>query len=173
MLVLYILIGIVLLVTAALFLPISVDLKYNKEFTFKVKVTGFKVYPKPEKPQQNEPLEKTPTKQKGIFEILKEKHGFVGAVREIFSFAKDCIEPLKHFLKFVHFKKVRLLIKVVGEDAAKTAVDYGLTCSAVYPLLSFVEGFANVKYKKMDCTGSCGICIVCTFPDLFGCNLSE
>ncbi len=150
MIALYILIGIILLLGLVLFLPISVSLKFNKELTCKVSVAGFKVYPKPSKPKKElKALEKT-AEQKGFFEILKKKRGFTGAIKEIFLFLKDCIEPLKYFLRFVSFKKVKLSIGVVGDDAAKTAVEYGLVCSAVYPVLSFVENLANVSYKKVD-----------------------
>lgn len=150
MIALYILIGICLLFVAVIFLPISVSLKFKKELTFKVDVAGFKIYPKQKNLKSESKTTESPIKQKGIFEVLKEKRGFVGAVKEIFSFMKNCIEPSKRFLRFVNFKKVRLYISVVGEDAAKTAVDYGLACSAVYPTLSCLEELANVSYKKID-----------------------
>lgn len=57
---------------------------------------------------------------------------------------------LKHFLKFINFKKIKLELKVGGDNAAKTAIDYGITCSAVYPVLSLLETVADVKYKKIN-----------------------
>ena len=91
-----------------------------------------------------------PKKEKNFFEKLKDKKGFVGAVKEVFAFVKDCLIPLKLFLRFVKFRDIRLFIAVVGEDAAVTATNYGLVCSAVYPTLSFLESVANAKYKSVD-----------------------
>lgn len=152
MLVLYILLGIILLITIALFLPISITLKFNKELVYTVKVVGIKVFPNKKRGETQEKAEdaKIAQEPKGFFEQLKEKRGFIGAIKEILVFLKDCITPLKLFLKFVSFKNVRLSVNVVGEDAAKTAVDYGAACTAIYPLLSFVEAHANVNYKKID-----------------------
>lgn len=151
MVVLYILIGLILVVAFAFFLPISVSLKYNKKLAYKVKIAGIKVYPnKSKKTKEQENTANTPKKQNSFFDSLKQKRGFVGAIKEIAVFVKDCVTPIKLFLRFVHFKNVRLYVGIVGEDAAKTAVDYGAACSAVYPALSFIEGIANVSYKSVD-----------------------
>lgn len=152
MLALYIFIAIILLITAVLFLPISITFKYNKELIYTVRVAGIKVFPNKKKPKKQERDEDSEIAQKpkNFFEQLKERRGFVGAIKEIFAFFKDCITPLKLFLRFVAFKNVRLELNIVGEDAAKTAVDYGMACTAAYPLLSFAEKYSNIKYKKID-----------------------
>ena len=57
---------------------------------------------------------------------------------------------IKKFLRHIFIKKVNLNINVVGQDAAQTAIEYGAVCSAVYPVLSFVQGLGNVSYEKID-----------------------
>ncbi len=155
MFLLYILGSFLLLLTVASLLPVSVKLSYDDEFKYKVKIAFITLDFEKEKPKKqkksNKPKEKTvKNTKKNFFEKLKDKKGFVGAVKEIFSFVKDCVEPLKKFLRFVQFSDIRLFVAVVGDDAAQTAIDYGIICSAVYPTLSFVEGFANLQYKSVD-----------------------
>ena len=54
------------------------------------------------------------------------------------------------FLKTVKFRKVEVGITVASDDAAKTAIEYGAVCSAVYPVLSLLYSKANIKYKQID-----------------------
>ena len=154
MIVLYILGGLAFLIIVALFLPLTVSLDFKEELTYKIKLAFFKVYPGKEKanqtPQEENTSKESSASQKGFFTKLKEKRGFVGAVKEIFSFLKDCLPTFKKFLRFVKFDKVRVDITVASEDAAKTAIDYGIVCSATYPVLAFVDSIANVRYKKID-----------------------
>ncbi len=155
MIVLYILGGLVALVAIVLLLPISVSLNYNEKLCYKIKIAFIKIpigkekedVPEKETEKKTDNTEKT---NKNFFTKLKEKKGFSGALREIIDLIKDSITPLKQFLRFLKFRDVKLSVAVVGEDAAKTAVDYGLVCSAVYPILSFVEGFSRIKYKNVD-----------------------
>ena len=155
MIALYILVVVLLLIAAILLLPVSVHLAYCEDFSVKVKFFGIKVFPLKEKKQtkkKDKPQSK-PKKEnqlKTSFQKLKEKHGFSGAVKEIFAFLKDCLKHLGGFLKTVKFKKVKLNLVVAENDAFKTAIKYGEVCSVVYPLLSYLENNANVKYKKID-----------------------
>ncbi|MBQ4119207.1 MAG: DUF2953 domain-containing protein [Clostridia bacterium] len=156
MFLLYILGGLLGLFTVALLLPVSVALSYNGEFKYKLKIAfvtlNFNKKEKPKKQKKNDKQQKkTEVKpEKSFFEKLIDKKGFAGAVKEIFTFVKDCAVPLKRFLRFVKFRDIRLFIAVVGDDAAGTAVDYGVVCSAVYPTLSFIENLASLQYKSVD-----------------------
>ena len=49
-------------------------------------------------------------------------------------------------LKRMRIKRFRLIAVCAGEDAADTAIEYGVLCSAVYPLLGYIE--TNVKSMK-------------------------
>ena len=155
MIALYILAVLLLLIILVLLLPVSVDLSYYEDFSVKVKFAGIKVFPLKEK-KETEKKDKPQAKPKKenqlktSFQKLKEKHGFSGAIKEIFAFLKDCLKHLGGFLKTVKFRKVKLNLVVAESDAFKTAIKYGEVCSVVYPVLSHLESKANIKYKKID-----------------------
>ncbi len=156
MFLLYILGIFLILAVVVLLLPVNLNLLYDGDFEYKLKVAFVTLnLDKSEKPKQKNKISNTPKKteqkkEKSFFEKLTDKKGFVVAVKEIFAFVKDCTVPLKRFLKFVKLKDICLFIAVAGDDAAQTATNYGLVCSAVYPTLSFVEGFVNLQYKSVD-----------------------
>ena len=149
-----IILAIVLLVLLFLFLPFNLSFSYNNEFSFCVKISGITVYKPKEKKKTTKKaknsVNKDKTKEKNIFEKLKEKLGFIGALKEIFHFLKKTISNTKKYIKRLKFKKTELSIIIATDDAAKTAVDYGVACSIVYPCLSLLESCVNIKYKKID-----------------------
>ncbi len=156
MVALYIVAGIFLLLLLVLLLPVGVYTQYFDSFVCKIKLCGITVYkitpaPKREKKSKaSSKPKKLPEKKENVFKKLQNKMGFVGAVREIFSFASDCIVHIKKLLKHIYFKKVNLNITVASEDAAKTAISYGAVCSAVYPTMALLDTSANVSFKKID-----------------------
>lgn len=158
MIALYILAGLLLVIALILLLPVSVFIDYKDVFSLKVKFFGFKVFKadnqsdKPQQKTENEsvPKEKKENKVKSSFEILKDKKGFSGAVKEVFKFIADCLKHVGKFLKTVKFRKVEFNLTVATEDAAKTAIEYGALCTAVYPTLSFFNSISNVKYKRIN-----------------------
>ncbi len=157
MIAVYILAGLLILILLILLLPVGVYLKYDGDFAFKVKFAGIKVYELKEKKQKADTKEK-PVKTEKVkenrlktsFEKLKDKHGFVGAIKEIFGFFRSCINHLGYLLKTMKFKRVCMDLSVAGEDAAATAIRYGQVCSVVYPVLSFFQSKTNVKYKQIN-----------------------
>ncbi len=153
MIVLYILVGLLALITLILLLPVSLDLRFQEELDFKVKFAGIRLFA-PKKKNNNpngQPIkEKKDNQFKTVFKKLKDKKGFGGAVKEIFVFFRYCLKHLGYLLKTMKFKKVCLDLNIVGEDAAKTAIQYGEVCAVAYPVLSFFQSVANVKYKKIN-----------------------
>ncbi len=152
MFVLYILGALVLIIALLLCLPLRVNLKFFEDFYYDIKILGFKVYPPKEKEEKSEKPQNTAQKntEKSLFQKLQEKRGFKGAVKELFSFFGSVLNPLKRFLKFIKFRNIKVSLSVAGEDAAKTAIDYGMVCSIVYPVLSLFDSILNVKYKSID-----------------------
>ena len=156
---LYILAIILILIILGLLLPVRVILAYTEDFSVAVKFAGITVFSgkKKEQPQKNNQKQEKPKEKpkkteylKTSFQKLKQKYGFSGAVKEIFCFLNRCIKHLGWFLKTVKFRKVQLGITVASDDAAKTAIEYGAVCSAVYPVLSLFYSKANIKYKQID-----------------------
>ena len=89
-------------------------------------------------------------KPPNFFEKMKNKHGFSGTIRELFEFAGDCLKKVKKLLSHLKLRKLFLDISVGAKDAATVAVEYGAVCSAVYPVLSFLNAKADVKLKKVN-----------------------
>lgn len=61
--------------------------------------------------------------------------------RLLFSLIKEIIELLKN----VTVKKFHIDILATGEDAAKTALNYGRCCAAVYPICGLINSKLCVK----------------------------
>lgn len=152
MIALYIIGTVVLITVVVLMLPLKVNLKFCEDFSLKVKFAFITLYKTEEKQEtkQKETIQKTQVKKESLFQKLKSKNGFTGAIKEIFAFLGQVFEHLKVLFRFVWFKNVNLNLSVAGEDAAQTAIKYGAVCSVVYPVLSFFDSIANVKYKRIN-----------------------
>lgn len=155
---LIIILAVLAFIVLLLFIPISVYIKYDGDFSVKLKVAGVKAYelepkedikePKPD----NESDKKVKKQTEKAFDKLKKKHGFTGAVKEIITLIKAVLERLKDSLKYIGVRKLCIDIKVATGDAATTAIEYGAVCSAVYPVLTFIDGIANIKMKSINVT---------------------
>lgn len=157
-----IIIGILLLIIAAiLFLPVKVFIDFKDSFLIKIKFFGIKVFEtrpekdesKPQKAETNsgKKTEKSTENQaKRIFLRLKEKHGFTGAVKEVLSFLLDCLTHIKRLLRHIKIKRICLDITVASSDAAKTAIEYGSVCSAVYPTLALIDTVPNIGFREIN-----------------------
>lgn len=153
-----IIVGVLLLcVIIALLLPISFYFKYDNDFYFKVKIAGIKVYEiEPEQDSQNlnltdvESDKEVEKQEKSFFKKLKDKNGFIGAVKEIAKFVQDLLRTLGDNVKYITVKNLLVNITVASNNAAKTAIEYGALCTAVYPVLSLINSVLNVKMKKIN-----------------------
>ncbi len=150
MIALYIIGAIILLLFAVLLLPFKVQLAFLEDFSFKVKFLFFTVYKPKEKQEKKVAKQQPQEKKQSLFQKLKDKKGFIGAVKEVFVFLSEVLGHIKYLFRFIRFKNVRFNLNVTGDDAAETAINYGIVCSAVYPVLSFFDSIAKVKYKKID-----------------------
>lgn len=66
----------------------------------------------------------------------------------------DCVKAAKPYVKRL-FKKIRfddVFVEIVvgGDDAAKTAVSYGVHCAAAHGLVCFLKNTVSFKAKKID-----------------------
>ena len=156
MLALYIIGGIILLILLILLLPITAQVKFNDDFSVKIKFLGITVYklkPDDEKAESKEKTEKpkeAKAEEKGLFTKLMDKQGFKGAVKEIFILLLNILKATKKHLLKIKFRKVKMDLIIVGSDAAMTAIDYGAVCSLAYPLLSFIDQNLNIKLKQIN-----------------------
>lgn len=162
MIFLIILVAVLLLLLAILFLPIDVSVGFLNDFYVKVKFAGIKVFEtdgkdNEDQEQISESDESEPDKPKKedsapkkLFGFLKEKYGFIGAVKTLFSFFSDVLYHIKKFLKHIKIKKVILNLTVAGQDAAQTAIEYGVACATVYPVTAMLSSCAEIRFKSIN-----------------------
>ena len=153
---LIIVLAVLAFIVLLLLIPISLHIKYDGDFSAKLKIAGVKAYevaPKEdmEKPKPDTESDKKVKKQtEKAFDKLKKKHGFAGAVKEIFSFIEAVLKGLKKQLSHIAIRKLCLEVKVATGDAATTAIEYGAVCAAIYPILTFIDSTLNVKMKSIN-----------------------
>lgn len=153
---LIIILSVLALLVLILFLPVGVHIKFDGEFFAKIKILGIKIYKI--EPQNDIEREKSDTESdkqaeesgEKLFKKLKDRLGFSGTVKEVFELIKSILEGLKKHLRHIAIRSVNLNIKVASDDAALTAIEYGVVCSTVYPVLSVLGNVGNIKYKKIN-----------------------
>lgn len=149
-----------LAVCALLLLPLSAYIKFDGDFYVKLKIGGigaFEIEPGQDEPKKKKPRDtesdKTAEKQGiGLFERIKRKKGFAGAVREILTFVGAVLTRIKKQLPHIAVRRLCLTIVAAGSDAAQTAIEYGGICCVAYPILSLVDSAANVQMKQINIT---------------------
>lgn len=151
---LFILISLIVLFLLLLFLPVSLDLDYNKKILMNVRFCGFKIFSNNKPQKQSEPSqesEKNIPKNSDNFlnNIYKEK-GLIGTVRYLSGLTKIIINKIKYILRFIKIRKLRFLLSVATPQASETAVIYGAVCSAVYPCFSALFSYTDCKAEKID-----------------------
>ncbi len=155
---LIIVLSVLAFIVLLLLIPISVHIEYDGDFFVKLKIAGIKAFEAEPKEEIKEPSPDTESDKKAkkqtekAFDKLKKKHGFAGAVKEIFVFLKAVLERLKGSFKHIAVRRLCLDIKVASGEAAATAIEYGAVCSAVYPVLAFIDSIASVKMKSINVT---------------------
>ena len=160
MIALYIIGAVLLILCVLLFSPVTVRLKFDKDFYFKTEFLGicfFRI--EPQKKEKNKNSKNTVSDKKTekateneaekLWDKLKEKYGFTGAVKKLFGLFFKILTPLKAFLKRIKIKNLKLKLVVAGEDAAATAIEYGTVCSAVYPIMALLESCVGIKAENI------------------------
>ncbi len=171
MVVLYI-IGITLVVILALLIFILLlkvklffDFSTDSGFSFKIGILFFTFDLTKEKPEKDkdkeEKKEKKPSKLlrriKKFFGIdvisdsdaLKEnveEGGISSTVNRVVTAVSLIAGQIFWLLKKFTIKKLRVFVVCGGSDAADTAMQYGLVCAAVYPMVGYLD--TNLKTEK-------------------------
>lgn len=156
---LWIILSVVAFLLLLLLLPVSVRLSLEEGFTAKVCYAGIPVYSSDrqeksqnrgmESPKENETsLQRRKTEN--FFEKLRREKGFQGAVRYLARICGIMLKKLAWFVKRLKLRGFRLNITVATEDAARTAIEYGLLCTAVYPVLTLLFSLTGCRAKQID-----------------------
>lgn len=149
MLALYIILGIIALITALLFIEIKISICYKELFFIKIKYI-FTVYNSDK--QKVSKSKKADSKQKRAepFSKIKSMLSSFDSLLELFKLIKNLLAALGKYLKRVKVYNTEFLLSVAGEDAASTAIKYGLACSVIYPTLTLISKTVNFAPKQID-----------------------
>lgn len=153
MIALYIIAALVLLINLLLIVPVTLSFNAGEKSNITLKYLFFTIQPnkgsKKKKPKGKKNGNKSASsKEKSKKKKKKQK------ISEIISEYKDVATKLLSLgiklLKKIVIKKLNVSITVSQEDAAETAVEYGLICSVLYPAVSITENIFTLKEKNID-----------------------
>lgn len=151
--------AIILFLLILLFLPLTVDLSYDDKFILKIKYAGIVFYnnskvKKDKKAKKSQSKEdncenKKASKKKDNFVISTYKQkGLLGTIKYFSNILALVLKKLWWLIKRLKFKKFKLDLSVATNDAADTAIEYGKTCAALYPVLSLLQ--TNINFKPQE-----------------------
>ena len=138
--------------------------QYKDEFELEVRwlFIKYKLYPpkdeKPEKEKKDDKKDpkkdKKPKKSKKTnpFKKFYNNQGLTGVVELINTTASIVNGMFKRIFKSVVINTLDIAILVTGEDSAKTAVNYGEVCAAVFPPVGLICSTMLVKKHDINIT---------------------
>ena len=139
-----ILLAITILIIAILLTPVKFQIssKSGSEIKFRLFWGIFKIDTKNNK------------KTKKLKFNLKET-GFKGTFGKSIEITKFLMKQLGKLLSKVKLKRLHIEYVCVGEDAADTAVKYGVLSALVYPFVALLESSMNSKKNKLSVNLNC------------------
>lgn len=159
---LYIFLSISLVIIVLLSIKLKVVMLYSDEFRCEirwlfVKYVLYPTKPKKEKIKKQEDEKPKEEKKKEPKEkkdnILKKFYNNQG-ITGIIDLVSDLLSSLgglsKRLTKAIVFDKFNLSIAIASDDSAKTAMQYGRACAALYPALGEIFSLVKVNNHKID-----------------------
>lgn len=172
MLALYIILAVIALIVLLLALPLRIYLHYapSQGFQYRVKYlfltladstkekTAAKKKPAAKKKQSDSRAVEKLLDFLGLKDIsskinLKraiDSKGLLATFRDVSAAVKELLSRIGGLVKKSVFKHFDLNITVGDSDAADAAFRYGTVCSAVYPLLTLLDGTMKFKKRTVD-----------------------
>lgn len=161
---LFIVLFIILLLLIILLLPVTADLSYKGELSYRFKYAGITLFDsekmvdiknvKRKKKNKKQDKEKSSEEQdkpkENFFKKIYNQKGFFGTVRYCANLLGIILKKLLWVVKHFKFRRFNLDVTLASEDAANTALEYGGVCCAVYPVLSLLESTADFKMKQVN-----------------------
>jgi Protein of unknown function (DUF2953). len=148
MIALYIIGGILLLIIILLLCPIVLSVKYVND-CLTVRLCGFRLVPPKDKPKKEKKKKKENTEQ-DIKEQIKPKKKSKINFNQIKTLVTSATPAVKRVFKGMKIRRFRFVYVCAGEDAAKTAIQYGKICAAVSSVLPLVQNIFDIKFDKID-----------------------
>ncbi len=160
MVVLYIILGLLALIALLLFMPICITVDYAEKLTAKLSFLGIRFdLSKERKPKKSikASKEKKGKKEKpGALRELFEGKSFLENLKLIIALLRGIMPQIKYVLRHTRVRRFNLDIKIANADAAKTALEYGAACAAVYPFLSWAQSFTDISMEKVNVLAAFG-----------------
>lgn len=151
----WLLLAVLVLLVAALFVPLAADVAYRgDELSVVAQVLFLRIPILPEKPGKKEKKEKKQKKKKAKPEDGKKKSAKKKKKKPLITlqFILDMLESagwiIKRFFKGLWFKQFRLCWVVHSGDAAATAIDYGKTSAALYAAQASLQNLFNLQVEE-------------------------
>ena len=143
-------VGLVILAVAAL-LPAKVKVRIGyieEEFILSFKLLFFVFTVSPENKKKKKKKAKKKEKEKKERPAKKEKDNFFRSHTSDFG-VFDYIEligiVIEKFVAKIYFDKLEAEIRVAGDDAAQTALNFGRLNAAIYPIAGLINGHKRIK----------------------------
>ncbi len=145
MIVLYIILGLLAVIGLLLTVPIRVFGSVKDNVNLSVKFLFWNINILPSKKSK----EAEPAKQSENAKKIIGKNGAFSTIKELFSVAKMLFGRVVWILRKVRIDRLEALITVADDDAAKTGIEYGATCSLVYPAVGFLGTFTDISHTNV------------------------
>ena len=143
-------VGLVILAVAAL-LPAKIKVRIgyiDEEFILSFKLLFFVFTVSPENKKKKKKKTKKKEKEKKEQPAKKEKDNFFRSHTSDFG-VFDYIEligiVIEKFVAKIYFDKLEAEIRVAGDDAAQTALNFGRLNAAIYPIAGLINGHKRIK----------------------------
>lgn len=160
MIALYIIVGIIAFLGLLLLLPVSVRIKFDREFGLKAYYSGIKVFDtakaksedhKKDHESQEEELHKESKEKKEIF-IVRDfnKMDKIDFIKFYAAVLKDVLKKVSGLLKHIHIKIFDFTLAVGSDDAYDTAMQFGIISAALDPVLLLIFKYTKVKARRVN-----------------------
>ena len=146
--------GILLLIAVILALPVSVILLRDEERPFLI-LYRFLWFTFGEEPDPDNPVTKAAVKVLGLDRLesvdrLKkeaDRSGVAETAGDLALILKELLGRIVWILPRCKVKTLRIRSVSGGEDAAAVAMDYGMVCAVVYPLIGWIKSALRVSRR--------------------------
>lgn len=143
--------GVLALVLALLLCPVVVQIEFSGAFVIKLRVLGIpitvfrqKTRDTAEKKSPEAPEKKKEKSGKfAVFGDILKREGLLALLDFLKELASISAGTGKRLLKHIHWRKFSVLLAIGGQDAAKTAVQYGQACAVVYPAAGVLTALSD------------------------------
>jgi len=169
--------GLIALIAIALSFSISADIEYKGDFSEKVKYLFITLY-NSDKPKKSKKKKKTKKKKlkkikkakksnqkKTLIEQAADNSGLSQVADDISKANKQNFDfemikliydsaksPVKRLVRKLRITNLRINFTIGGEDAAKTALTYGLQSAATSAFLAWLNATVKLKVKEVNIT---------------------